>query len=302
MSPISGHGGSKTAAEGVVTDQAAPAADAPNGSAASNTAADKTAPDKQGSDKPASDKPAADKATAADKPSADKRGSHATRRELLLGAVTAGAAAAGAVYVTRSLPRTMQPAHPTSAASRISSARPVATVRKPTHADWAALRKHLSTRDLIRPGDRGYVQARRLFEPRFDAIDASRYRLLPRARRRRDMPELRAEVPAAGARPVWRPQLRRLVHCHRRPGHRRVRDELGQLRQQHRDSRRGPGPDPLLRRAGSQRRGGARRLGSNGRDRRALRSAAGSARCPGCTERPATTSPPSSSWWPTVAL
>ncbi len=170
MSPISGHGGSKTAAEGVVTDQAAPAADAPNGSAASNTAADKTAPDKQGSDKPASDKPAADKATAADKPSADKRGSHATRRELLLGAVTAGAAAAGAVYVTRSLPRTMQPAHPTSAASRISSARPVATARKPTHADWAALRKHLSTRDLIRPGDRGYVQARRLFEPRFDAL------------------------------------------------------------------------------------------------------------------------------------
>jgi FAD/FMN-containing dehydrogenase len=155
MSPTSGQRGGRTAPEGGVTDQPAPATDAPNGSAHESSTHNGSASAKTG----------------ADKTTADKRASHATRRELLLGAVTAGAAAAGAVYVTRSLPRTMLPAHPSSAASRIASARPVATVRQPAHADWAALRKHLSTRDLIRPGDRGYVQARRLFEPRFDALE-----------------------------------------------------------------------------------------------------------------------------------
>jgi FAD/FMN-containing dehydrogenase len=149
MSPNSGHRGSRTAPEGGLSEQESPAKKPPDGSA---------------SDKPSADKPAADK------PAADKRASHTTRRELLLGVVTAGAAAAGAVYVTRSLPRTMLPAHPSSAPSRIASARPVATFRKPTRADWHALRKHLSARDLTRPGDKGYAQARRLFEPRFDAL------------------------------------------------------------------------------------------------------------------------------------
>ena len=294
MSPISGHGGSKTAAEGVVTDQAAPAADAPNGSAASNTAADKTAPDKQGSDKPASDKPAADKATAADKPSADKRGSHATRRELLLGAVTAGVAAAGAVYVTRSLARTMQPAHPTSAASRISSARPVATARKPTHADWAALRKHLSTRDLIRPGDRGYVQARQLFEPRFDALapagiaycraPADVATCLSFVRKFR----LPVRVRSGGhSYAGWSTVTGGLVIDVSAMNSVSFGDNTVTV---------GAGLDLIHFYAAWPpaawpcRAVRAQRSGSPG-----LRSAAGSARCPGCTERPATTSPPSSS-------
>jgi FAD/FMN-containing dehydrogenase len=147
MSPTSGHRSSRTAPEGGVTDQPPPA------------------PDKAAPDQAAPDQAAPDKA------STDKRASHTTRRDLLIGMVTAGAAAAGAVYVTRSLPRTMLPARPSSAASRIASVRPAATVRTPTHADWAALRKHLSTRDLVRPGDRGYAQARQLFEPRFDALE-----------------------------------------------------------------------------------------------------------------------------------
>lgn len=89
-----------------------------------------------------------------------------SRRDFLVGAGTAGVAAAGAVYVTRALGRTRLPAP----AKRVAFARPVATAAKPTRADWAALRKHLSTRTLIRPGERGYGEARQLFEPRFDSL------------------------------------------------------------------------------------------------------------------------------------
>jgi FAD/FMN-containing dehydrogenase len=89
-----------------------------------------------------------------------------SRRDFLVGAGTAGVAAAGAVFVTRALGRTRLPAP----AARVAFARPVATAAKPTRADWAALRKHLSTRSLIRPGERGYGQARQLFEPRFDSL------------------------------------------------------------------------------------------------------------------------------------
>ena len=49
-------------------------------------------------------------------------------------------------------------------------ARPVTTTRKPASADWAALRKHLSTRSLFRPHDRGYAEASHLFQPRFDSL------------------------------------------------------------------------------------------------------------------------------------
>src|ERR1700735_1682302 len=41
---------------------------------------------------------------------------------------------------------------------------------RPSAADWAALRRHLSTRDLIRPGERGYRTAKELFDPRFDTL------------------------------------------------------------------------------------------------------------------------------------
>jgi FAD/FMN-containing dehydrogenase len=40
----------------------------------------------------------------------------------------------------------------------------------PTPADWQALRRGLSTKDLILPGQGGYAAARELFDPRFDAI------------------------------------------------------------------------------------------------------------------------------------
>ncbi len=166
MSPTGGRRHSRTATEGGAAQESAPARDASHGSASNGSFSNGSA---SNSDKRAGDKRAGDKPSA-DQPPADKRAAHATRRDLLLGVVTASAAAAGAVYVTRSLPRTMLPAHSSSATSRIDFARPAATVRRPTHADWAALRKHLSTRDLIRPGDRSYARARQLFEPRFDSV------------------------------------------------------------------------------------------------------------------------------------
>jgi FAD/FMN-containing dehydrogenase len=180
MSPTGGRRHSRTATEGAAAQESAPARDATDGSASNGSASNGSASNGSASNGSSSngstsnsDKRAGDK-RAGDKPStdqpADKRAVHATRRDLLLGAVTASAAAAGAVYLTRSLPKTMLPAHSSSATSRIDFARPAATVRRPTHADWAALRKHLSTRDLIRPGDRSYARARQLFEPRFDSI------------------------------------------------------------------------------------------------------------------------------------
>ncbi len=93
----------------------------------------------------------------------------ATRRDFLLGAGTASVAAAGAVFVTRTLRGTRLPALP-SATSRVARARPL-SIARPARADWTALRKHVSTRALIRSGERGYDQARRLYEPRFDSIE-----------------------------------------------------------------------------------------------------------------------------------
>jgi FAD binding domain/Berberine and berberine like len=46
----------------------------------------------------------------------------------------------------------------------------VRVVPRPTRADWAALRAQLSTRRLLVPRERGYDQARHLFEPRFDSL------------------------------------------------------------------------------------------------------------------------------------
>ena len=40
----------------------------------------------------------------------------------------------------------------------------------PTVADWEALRHHLSTRHLVRPGQRGYNQAKELFSPQWDRL------------------------------------------------------------------------------------------------------------------------------------
>ncbi|MGH3395640.1 MAG: FAD-binding oxidoreductase, partial [Streptosporangiaceae bacterium] len=40
----------------------------------------------------------------------------------------------------------------------------------PTVADWEALRHHLSTHHLVRPGQRGYSQAKQLFDPQYDRL------------------------------------------------------------------------------------------------------------------------------------
>ncbi|HXP20094.1 MAG TPA: FAD-binding oxidoreductase [Streptosporangiaceae bacterium] len=40
----------------------------------------------------------------------------------------------------------------------------------PTMADWQALRRKLSTRHLVRPGQPGYGLARQLYDPRFDSL------------------------------------------------------------------------------------------------------------------------------------
>ncbi|HET7012418.1 MAG TPA: FAD-binding oxidoreductase [Streptosporangiaceae bacterium] len=43
----------------------------------------------------------------------------------------------------------------------------------PTNADWAALKRKLSTHDVSRPGDRSYPLAHQLFDPRFDSLRPS---------------------------------------------------------------------------------------------------------------------------------
>src|SRR6266851_2216943 len=41
----------------------------------------------------------------------------------------------------------------------------------PALTDWQALRRGLSTKELIQPGQGRYTAARELFDPRFDAIE-----------------------------------------------------------------------------------------------------------------------------------
>jgi FAD/FMN-containing dehydrogenase len=43
----------------------------------------------------------------------------------------------------------------------------------PANADWAALKRKLSTHDVSRPGDRSYPLAHQLFDPRFDSLRPS---------------------------------------------------------------------------------------------------------------------------------
>jgi hypothetical protein len=78
------------------------------------------------------------------------------RREFLIAAGAAGAAAgAGAL-----LPRSARHAPAVRLAGLIAGG--------PGTADWEALRRALSTHHLSRPADRGYDRARELFDPRFD--------------------------------------------------------------------------------------------------------------------------------------
>jgi hypothetical protein len=94
-----------------------------------------------------------------------------SRRDFLIGAATASVAAAGAAYLTRTLQGTKLPVPEPSPNTRVAVARPLHVTPKPTHADWVALRKHLSTGRLLRPRENGYSQARHLFDPRFDSLE-----------------------------------------------------------------------------------------------------------------------------------
>ena len=100
---------------------------------------------------------------------------HATRREFLLGAGAAGIAAAGAFVAARNLAGTREPVpapspRPSKHTVVAPRVRMTSVERKPTNADWTALAARLSTGKLLRPGDRGYRQAKQLFEPQFDVL------------------------------------------------------------------------------------------------------------------------------------
>src|SRR5215469_12736891 len=95
-----------------------------------------------------------------------------SRREFLIGVGTASVAAAGAGYITFATRNERLSALGPSHARRVAAVRPVVTAApKPTRADWAALRAHLSTGRLVRPHENGYDQARHLFQPRFDHLE-----------------------------------------------------------------------------------------------------------------------------------
>jgi FAD/FMN-containing dehydrogenase len=88
------------------------------------------------------------------------------RRDFLLavGALGVGAAAAGCLDVAVQAHAAARTTH------LVSSNRPVRLAGPGSTPDWAALQRQLSTHHLVRPGQRGYSQAKELFEPQFDAL------------------------------------------------------------------------------------------------------------------------------------
>jgi FAD/FMN-containing dehydrogenase len=92
-----------------------------------------------------------------------------TRRAFLVGAGAVGAGAVAAGYL-----ETVSQAHAAARAARFAgSARPAwlaGPLTAPTAADWVALERKLSSRRLLRPYQKGYGQARELFEPQFDSL------------------------------------------------------------------------------------------------------------------------------------
>jgi FAD/FMN-containing dehydrogenase len=97
----------------------------------------------------------------------------ASRREFLVGASVASLAAAGAAVATHGPAPASQRATSASRGERALAApqvRLVSAAGEPSRADWAALARRLSTRKLLRPGEKGYREAKQLFEPQFDAL------------------------------------------------------------------------------------------------------------------------------------
>ncbi|HKD90002.1 MAG TPA: FAD-binding oxidoreductase [Streptosporangiaceae bacterium] len=102
-----------------------------------------------------------------------QRSPRTSRREFLVGAGAAGLVAAGAAVAPSDVAGTRPPATSPPHGERALPApqvRLISATAKPTSADWAALARRLSTRKLLRPGEKGYRQAKQLFEPRFDGL------------------------------------------------------------------------------------------------------------------------------------
>ena len=80
--------------------------------------------------------------------------------------------AAGSVPLAGALPAGLLSPAGTGRSGRNSESGP--TVRRslagPGSADWAALRRALSTHTLIRPGQPSYPAAKELYDPRFDDL------------------------------------------------------------------------------------------------------------------------------------
>jgi hypothetical protein len=141
----------------------------PESASAAPPAPEQTAPE-QTAPEPTAPEQTAPEQTVAGQGSSAQPG-RKTRREFLIGAATASVAAVGAAYLTREVRDERLPALSPSRTRRVAVLRPVVIAApKPTRADWAALRTHLSTGRLVRPREIGYDQARHLFEPRFDSL------------------------------------------------------------------------------------------------------------------------------------
>jgi FAD/FMN-containing dehydrogenase len=96
------------------------------------------------------------------------------RRDFLFGTATVGAA----LISTRLVPDSLFPVT-APLRHRYKQTGPVASARRawlfspdttPSNADWAALRRALSTNKLLMPGQSGYAFARELFSPQWDSL------------------------------------------------------------------------------------------------------------------------------------
>src|SRR5450759_1034172 len=107
---------------------------------------------------------------------ADQSGEGDRRRSGRRAFLILAGVAAGATGVSYFLHAASEPDRPaaTRAASAGTSASAHASASanaKASRADWQALRRRLSTDELVLPGQAGYTTARQLFDPRFDAVE-----------------------------------------------------------------------------------------------------------------------------------